>query len=583
MHGTGDNTEHVFKTCDGIASLTLLSSRGAAFGVLLLAIALSSASSAQKRDAPASDTLAVIDTRAVTAERFGRLFKEKMLKTGITDNMDARAGYLRNLVDDEVLIAEAKREKLDRRKESRRELARIELQESLNAFTERHISSGVAVTEADLRELFVKMNTKIKVRHLYAATKAESESLYAELTRGKSFEELARRVFADSRLGESGGSLGYMTVDEMDPKFEAAAYSMRVGELSKPVKTVQGYSILRVDEIQQNPFLTESEFSRVKERLSTFARKRKLEQALAEYSATLRGRLEIRFDDKLMTRLFEATREQWTQTPVEQTSLVISRHDLGRRLVTTKSGVWTTGKVIDALGRLTEGQRRWIRTKENLEDAIAGLIIREHIAGRAREEKLHATPAFRARVQYAFDTYLLTSLEAQLKKGIRISQDSLKSYYLRNGESFRSEAEIRLSGMLLDNPLLADSVLRLLDRPVRFDSLARELSIQKATAGRGGDMGYFRREGLGELGNELFTMNSGEWKGPFVQDGKYLFVKCTDVKGSSHKSFEECAGEIEEMLLSVAWRTARSRFVELYRRGMDCRVYPERLIALSFN
>jgi parvulin-like peptidyl-prolyl isomerase len=552
-------------------------------GVLLLAIALSSPSSAQKSDAPAFDTLAVIDTRAVTAEHFRRLYREKMLKTGITDNMDTRTGYLRNLVDDEVLIAEAKREKLDRTKESRRELARIGLQESLNAFTERHIASRVAVADSELRELFVKLNTKIKVRHLYAATKAEAESLYAQLTRGKSFEELAHRVFADPQLRQSGGSLGYISVDEMDPKFEAAAYSMRVGELSRPVKTVQGYSVLRVDGIQQNPFVTESEFSRVKERLTGFARKRKLEQALAEYSASLRGRLEIRFQGKLMTRLFEATRQQWLQTPVEQTTLVISRHDLTRTLVTTKSGVWTTGRVIDALGHLTEGQRRWIRTRENLEDAIAGLVIREHIAGRAKEEKLDATPAYRERVQYAFDTYLLTSLEGELKKGIRISQDSLKSYYLQNRESFRSEPEIRLSGILLENPLLADSLGKLLDRGAAFDGLARELSVQKATSELGGDMGYFRKEALGGLGSELFAMKAGEWKGPFTQDGKYLFVKCTDVKEPLNKSFEECAGEIEEMLLSMAWRTARGHSVESYRRGMDCRVYPERLIALSLN
>jgi parvulin-like peptidyl-prolyl isomerase len=551
--------------------------------MLVLALLAPAFPRAQSAHRPTHDTLASIGKRVITSEQFARLFKDKLIRYGLTDNGEMRKGYLRNLVDDEVFIAEAKRRKLDRSHESRAELTRIKVQESLNAFAEHHIASSVAVTDDELKDLFVKMNTRIKVRHLFAAAKAEADSLYAELLGGASFDELAKRVFRDPQLREHGGSLGYITIDEMDPQFESAAYAMRVGEVSRPVKTVQGYSILRIDDIQHNPFVTESEFLKVKERLRGFARKRDYDQALAQFSALLRKRLGLRFNDQLMVRLFEMTRNQWPDASIERASIAFFPHDMTKTLVRSTSEAWTTSKAINALRKVPEAQRKWIRTQENLEDFIAGLIIRQHIVNMARKERLDATPAFRDRVEHAFDTYLLTTLERLLKKSIRPSQDSMQAYYVHNKESFGTPAEIRLSGILIDNAALADSIRHLLELALPFNLLAKQYSIQKGTAEYGGDLGFFRREKLGNLGTELFALRVGEWKGPFVQDGKYLLVKCTGLKESSYRSFDECKGDVEEMLVALAWGSARSQYAESFRKAMDYHVYPERLMTMSIN
>jgi parvulin-like peptidyl-prolyl isomerase len=554
---------------------------GGVFAVLLVANA--AAFAAQAGHPSGMDTLAVVGSRVITGDHFARLFREKVIRLGLTDNGDTRQGYLRNLVDDEVLIAEAKKRKLDRSAEARSELSRIRVQELLNAFTERHIASAIAVSDEDLKDLYAKINTRIKVRHLYGATKSEAESLYADVTNGGSFEEIARRVFSDPQLRESGGSLGYITIDEMDPQFEAAAYSLRVGEVSRPVKTAQGYSILRVDDVQRNPFLTETEFLRIKENLKAFARKRQYEQALAHYTAALRSQLDLRFNESLVARLFALVRHGWPQTPIETSSQPFAARDLAEKLVRSEEGGWSTRKVLEALRQMTEAQRKWIRTQENLEDVLAGIVIREHIVDAAKQEGLDAAPAYGEHVEYAFDTYLLTSLEDRLKDGVQPSEDSLRAYYAHNRERYKTEDEIRLSGILVDSLALADSIRSLLQQGAAFDLLAKRLSIQNATAEHGGDLGFFTKKRLGNYGDEVFALGPGEWKGPFVQEGKYLFVKCTEFKGPTYKSFEESAGDIEKMLLAIAWNTQRSRYVETFRKTMECRVYPGRLMTMSVH
>jgi parvulin-like peptidyl-prolyl isomerase len=77
---------------------------------------------------------------------------------------------------------------------------------------------------------------------------------------GVSFKELAKQVFTDTTLRNNGGSLGYITWGYTDPSFESVAYSLKVGEVSRPVNTAQGYSIIKVDDRIEDPFTTETEF-----------------------------------------------------------------------------------------------------------------------------------------------------------------------------------------------------------------------------------------------------------------------------------------------------------------------------------
>lgn len=60
------------------------------------------------------DTLAVINKKIITADDFIKSYKDKLTKIGLNDNSETRQKYLMNLVNDELLIAEAKKEGLDK-------------------------------------------------------------------------------------------------------------------------------------------------------------------------------------------------------------------------------------------------------------------------------------------------------------------------------------------------------------------------------------------------------------------------------------------------------------------------------------
>lgn len=532
-------------------------------------------------NAAPGDTLAIIGPKVITTDSFIKLYSEKLTKLGLTDNGEVRMKYLMNLVSDEVLIQEAKSEKLDRTPEALKEFKRQELQELLNTYSLKHISPEIRITDADLKTLYVKFNTRLKVSHLFAEIKAGADNLYVRLKKGEKFEELAKETFRDPKLRDNGGSLGYISIDEMDPEFERAAYSLKTGEVSSPVKTVEGYSIIRLEDIKPNPLLTENEFLKAKERLKTFARKRAYEEEVKRFTANLRNKLKIHFNEAMISKLYEAMNGKPLQEIIEGNVLSASKEDVKKTVVSSALGNWDFKTLVSEMKVITEGQRKWIRTRDNLEDFISGLVMRKYISSEARKEKLHLESSFSKNVRYAFDTYLLNSIEQRIKAEIKISPDSIRAYYNKNIELFKTEPEVRLRSILLDNAGAADSVKNLLEKGMDFSVLARKFSIQKVTGEEGGDIGFFKKKMLGELSDELFRLNVGEWTGPVKDDGKYAFLQCSEIKASQIRTFESCQKEIEEMLSNIKWFEIRKNYVDSFRSRLSIKLFFQKLNVLK--
>lgn len=526
-----------------------------------------------------NDTLAVIGNKTISVDAFKNVYKEKLVKLGLTDTYDLRSKYLQNLVTDQLLIQEAKLQGIEKEPEALAEKKRIETQALLNLYSDRKISSNIKVTPSDLKQLFIKTNTKLKVSHLFAATKEEANRLAKRLNEGDSFENLAKEIFNDPQLKQNGGSQGFISVDDMDPEFEKAAYKLKIGKISTPVKTVYGYSIIRLDDIKQNPFLTETEYARQQDKLKALARKRKYEEATQELTSNLRSKLKIKFKRELVSQLFKFMQSDTNHSQMETSGF--SRDLMDKTVVTFNQGKWNLREVINHLESVKEKQRRWIRTSENLEDFLVGLIIREYIVNQAKQEKLDVTPEYFAYVSENYDTYLLTKIEEIVHGEIKVPEDSVRNYYEKNRTLFINPERIRLSSILINSKQISDSVQNMLRSGKRFEVVAKKYSIQKMSAENGGDIGLFKKEELQNLGNELFSMKIGEVKGPFIDQDKYLFLKCTDRLEAAEKPYQEVESEISRVLKSLEWFSKRTKYAELLKNKIPCELFFNKLTQIK--
>lgn len=81
--------------------------------------------------------------------------------------------------------------------------------------------------------------------------KKKIEGIAERAKKGESFADLAKEFSEDPGSGKRGGDLGYFGRKAMVPEFDEAVFSLKVGELSEPVKTSFGYHLIKLDDIKE--------------------------------------------------------------------------------------------------------------------------------------------------------------------------------------------------------------------------------------------------------------------------------------------------------------------------------------------
>jgi len=79
--------------------------------------------------------------------------------------------------------------------------------------------------------------------------KAKAQKVYEEIKAGKDFAEAAKEYSDDRSNKDKGGDLGAFARGMMVPEFEQAAFALKPGEISEPVKTPYGWHIIKVEKL----------------------------------------------------------------------------------------------------------------------------------------------------------------------------------------------------------------------------------------------------------------------------------------------------------------------------------------------
>jgi peptidyl-prolyl cis-trans isomerase D len=156
------------------------------------------------------------------------------------------------------------------------------------------LESKVSVDDAQLKAFYEEQKTKTperfsqaeqrRVRHILlpvndpkedAAVKTKAEGLLKRAQAGEDFSKLAKEFSQDPGSAVQGGDLGWAERKVYVGPFGDAAFSMKVDEISGPVKTQFGYHILKLDGIQPPTVKT---FEQSKAELETDYRRNEAER-----------------------------------------------------------------------------------------------------------------------------------------------------------------------------------------------------------------------------------------------------------------------------------------------------------------
>ncbi|MFX1237759.1 MAG: peptidylprolyl isomerase [Promethearchaeota archaeon] len=85
---------------------------------------------------------------------------------------------------------------------------------------------------------------KVKASHILVSKLSKAQEIYEDLEAGDNFQDLARK-YSECSSKNKGGNLGEFPKGKMVSEFWNACVKLKIGEISKPVKTQFGYHIIK--------------------------------------------------------------------------------------------------------------------------------------------------------------------------------------------------------------------------------------------------------------------------------------------------------------------------------------------------
>jgi peptidyl-prolyl cis-trans isomerase SurA len=171
-------------------------------------------------------------------------------------------------------------------------------QQEMQQFYDQHKSEMERPEQVRLSEILVSTQTAPAVKtekgkevlpeppspEVVAKAQAKANQIYEQLKKGAKFEDLAKQN-SDGPTAAAGGDLEYFKRGTLSKDLEEKVFTMKAGEYTEPIRTNQGFVILKVSEHQSAgvPPLKEVE-NRVQEMIYM----QKMQPALREYFTKLR-------------------------------------------------------------------------------------------------------------------------------------------------------------------------------------------------------------------------------------------------------------------------------------------------------
>lgn len=132
------------------------------------------------------------------------------------------------------------------------------------AWVKEQIKDAPKATDADAEEFYTKnpeqfkKPEQVRASHILLSVAADASEdivkekqkaaadIAARVKAGEAFDKLASELSEDPSAKQNAGDLNFFTKEQMVPEFSTAAFGMKKGEISDPVKSQFGFHIIQV-------------------------------------------------------------------------------------------------------------------------------------------------------------------------------------------------------------------------------------------------------------------------------------------------------------------------------------------------
>jgi peptidyl-prolyl cis-trans isomerase C len=240
---------------------------------------------------------------------------------------------------------------------------------------------------------------------------------------------------------------------------------------------------------------------------------------------------------------------------------------------------------IKKINRLPEWARNRFQNEEGKKQFLEEVIKEEILYQEAKKKGLNKDKEFQDRVEeFKKMTLIAVLLKKEVEEKAKADTKEVRDFYDKHQDEFKTGLEVRASHVLVSTEAEAKDILKRIQQGENFSKLAEEFTLDKGTAKKGGDLGFFGRGRMvPEFEKVAFSLKAGEVSNPVKSQFGYHIIQVTDRKEGKLRDFEEVKTSVERRLTVEKQRTLFESYIRKLQEDSKIETYEAELEILKIE
>jgi peptidyl-prolyl cis-trans isomerase C len=493
---------------------------------------------------------------------------------------ETQAQYLQSMVDQELLLWEARDRQLHEAVSIKAELKFLARRRLAELFQLRVISSKIEIPLAELEREFVdsQFHRERLLSRILVRSAKDRDRVLAELAAGQAFTELLEPFAPNDAIAEGDGVVGWFNYADAERRFripQRIFFSLALDQVAEPVQLPRGWQIFR--------FLDERtpELQDYYPEVRRLVQQRKWQAGNREELELLKNKHAVKFHPQALTQLLDNMRGSTIR------AVSLSPEQGKEALYTFADG---TMDLNEAVGNLLAQGLSGAPPESTVARALfEDLLLKPMLFERAAKERgWDQDEEFTVWYQQQRKKVILNSLmNGEAKAKVRLNDGEVEEYYAANRDRFRTSAQVKIREVSANTAQAAGEFRRQLEAGAPIGKILIRRDVETHGRPRTGEMTLYPilKSRYPVLVEAAFAAGEGEWVGPLqTTDGHYVVFQVLEARGTEIESFDKARPRVEALLRQQREKELIGRFINQLRDKYADRVilYPDRLALDSY-
>ena len=398
--------------------------------------------------------------------------------------IDEKEAFAKDIVAKHIMWLEARKLGLDKLPEIAQAGRQMTTSKAWQIYFEDEVRSRVKPTEEDIRKIHQRQQANYHLAWIFVRSRALADEIARRLEGGEDYGRLAATYSVDASRAQ-GGDAGVRSLGMIPDAAASIVEAMAPGQTSEVIPFETYYVIIRL--IEKQPVEAQP-IEQARSGLEALARSIGENARQRELAAEMKKTYELAINSATVDMILAKTRALYPTPDVAPGAIPeFSDEEMDRELARWKGGAWKVGNYAESIKSLLEFMRPGFGAdKETIESIVGDFVTGElwtlEIKTKGYETRPEALDAGRRAVEEA----AVTTLHDQMVKDVTVDDAKLEAFYNDNKAQLVTEPGVRLAAILTADEAGAKAAYDQLRAGTAFETVARQKSIDKESAEKGG-------------------------------------------------------------------------------------------------